>query len=299
MNHPVATRVLQFCAEGPFALFTNPAFKTERLSYDAMTPTAASGLVQAILWKPAVRVQIERIDVCEPIRKHTMTLNGVDQKIQAPKARHYEDPGSLVLDAVAHRMQMRETRLLDVKYVVHFRYVMTEHAGRDDNPVKFEEIFERRIQRGQFFKSPHFGLQQLEADCRPVQPGDRPLVTENRDLGMMPHHRIYSESSVETVWFHANLVEGVLWVPPPEEIGDDSPHAQQRAKDLALEREHEREGQLDDEFAELERRQRLELEELERLQARERAELARKRAAEKDSKRRGGRRNTPRGRTRS
>ena len=281
-----STRVLRFCAKGPFALFTDPAFKIERVTYDAMTPTAASGLVQAILWKPAVSVQIERIDVCAPIRKHTMTINGVDQKIRAPKRRHHDDPGEIVLDAVAHRMQMRETRLLDVKYVVHFRYVMTNKAGPEDNPVKFEEMFERRIHRGQFYKSPHFGLQQLAADCRPVQSGDRPLVDENRDLGMMPHHRIYGEDSVRTRWFHARLVEGTLWVPASEDIDDDSPHAQQKAKDRAVERQRERDTQLDDELAELERRQRLEREELERLQARERAELARKRAADKYAKRR-------------
>jgi CRISPR-associated protein Cas5d len=40
---------------GDAALFTRPEFKSERLTYPVITPTAAVGLLSAILWKPELR----------------------------------------------------------------------------------------------------------------------------------------------------------------------------------------------------------------------------------------------------
>ena len=40
---------------GDYALFTRPEMKVERVSYDVMTPSAARGLLEAILWHPGMR----------------------------------------------------------------------------------------------------------------------------------------------------------------------------------------------------------------------------------------------------
>ena len=40
---------------GPLACFTRPEMKVERVSYEVMTPSAARGVLEAILWKPAIR----------------------------------------------------------------------------------------------------------------------------------------------------------------------------------------------------------------------------------------------------
>ena len=36
---------------GDFACFTRPDLKVERMSYPCMTPSAARGILEAILWK--------------------------------------------------------------------------------------------------------------------------------------------------------------------------------------------------------------------------------------------------------
>ena len=46
---------------GERACFTRPEMKVERVSYDVMTPSAARGLLEAILWKPQIRWVIDRI----------------------------------------------------------------------------------------------------------------------------------------------------------------------------------------------------------------------------------------------
>ena len=53
---------------GEYACFTRPEMKVERVSYDVMTPSAARGILEAVLWKPAIRWIVERIDVLAPIR---------------------------------------------------------------------------------------------------------------------------------------------------------------------------------------------------------------------------------------
>ena len=39
---------------GEFALFTRPEMKVERVSYEMMTPAAARGILEAILWPSKV-----------------------------------------------------------------------------------------------------------------------------------------------------------------------------------------------------------------------------------------------------
>jgi CRISPR-associated protein Cas5d len=62
---------------GNNACFTRPEMKVERVSYDVMTPSAARGILEAILWKPAIRWQIIRIDVLKPIRWESVRRNEV------------------------------------------------------------------------------------------------------------------------------------------------------------------------------------------------------------------------------
>lgn len=274
------TKTLSFCAYGPFALFTCPSFKTEKVSYDVMTVPAARGIVQAILWKPAVNVIIERIIVCNPIRRGTITVNGVSTKVRMPNAHHFSgeaDPSELIQDAMAHRIQTRNTMLLDVRYVVEFHYEMTDLAGPEESSLKFEQMFERRLMRGSAFRLPHFGLQQHVANCRPVRPTDLP-IDDTKDLGRMPHYRIYGDDDVDTVWFDARMVHGVIDVPAPYDPSPTS--ASDGAGGLGPDR-----GDRSDDLGALERKQRLERDELERIQARERAELARARVAAREGRR--------------
>ena len=55
------SRVLGLRAFGPFACFTRPEFKVERVSYEVMTPSAARGAIEAVLWKPAIRWRIDSL----------------------------------------------------------------------------------------------------------------------------------------------------------------------------------------------------------------------------------------------
>ena len=67
-----------FCLEvwGDMACFTRPELKVERVSYDVITPSAARGIFDAILFKPyAMRWQVTKIEVLSPIRWTTIRLS--------------------------------------------------------------------------------------------------------------------------------------------------------------------------------------------------------------------------------
>ncbi len=62
---------------GDHACFTRPEMKVERVSYDVITPSAARAVFDAILWKPGIRWQIQRIEVLEPVRWISVRRNEV------------------------------------------------------------------------------------------------------------------------------------------------------------------------------------------------------------------------------
>ena len=68
---------------GEYACFTRPEMKTERVSYDCMTPSAARGLLESIYWHPGLMWRIDRIHVCRPIRFTNIRRNEVKDKISA------------------------------------------------------------------------------------------------------------------------------------------------------------------------------------------------------------------------
>ncbi len=53
---------------GEFACFTRPEVKAERVSYDVITPSAARGVFEAILWNPQIQWNVELIQVLNPIK---------------------------------------------------------------------------------------------------------------------------------------------------------------------------------------------------------------------------------------
>ena len=63
---------------GDYACFSRPEMKTERVSYDVMTPSAARGLIESIYWHPGLRYCIDRIHVLKPIRFTKPPLSRAD-----------------------------------------------------------------------------------------------------------------------------------------------------------------------------------------------------------------------------
>ena len=203
---------------GSYALFSRPELKTERVSYDVMTPSAARGLIEAIFWHPGLRYTIDRIHVCAPIRTMNLRRNEVKSTVSARAARTVMERGrgELYL-ATPDDIQQRAALLLrDVHYVIEAHFDMTPQAAPGDNPGKFQDILKRRIHRGQFYHQPCFGCREFPAQfrlCRDLPPCPEELKGE-RDLGYMLWDMDYADpENITPLFFRAKLVDGVLEIP--------------------------------------------------------------------------------------
>lgn len=135
---------------GDYACFTRPEMKTERVSYDVMTPSAARGLLESIYWHPGLRWVIDRIHVCAPIRFTNIRRNEVKDVISARRAKTVMEKGQGELYlAASESIQQRAAMVLrDVHYVIDAHFDMTDAAAPGDNPGKFQDIIKRRLEKG-------------------------------------------------------------------------------------------------------------------------------------------------------
>lgn len=146
---------------GPMACFTRPELKVERVSYEVMTPSAARGVLEAVLWKPAIRWRLERIHILAPIRWGQLRRNEVNSKLS-----ERSDFNNYCADE--DRAQRNTLYLRDVDYVVEARFELTPQAGPGDNLTKFVEMFQRRLEKGQHFHQPYLGCREFAAQVEPA-----------------------------------------------------------------------------------------------------------------------------------
>ena len=198
---------------GRNACFTRPEMKTERVSYDIMTPSAARGLVEAIYWHPGLHYHIDRIYLLNPIRFTNVRRNEVKSTLLASAALSAAKGGEVpVLDTTADIQQRAALLLQDVHYVIECHFTMTDKAAPGDNPGKFQDILRRRLHRGQCFHQPCFGCREFPANFR-EWPSDTPIpaLPVTQDLGFMLYDLDYSDpADIRSQFFRAKLVDGVL-----------------------------------------------------------------------------------------
>ncbi|MFE0257509.1 type I-C CRISPR-associated protein Cas5c [Streptomyces sp. NPDC059010] len=213
---------VQVEAWGPLACFTRPELKVERVSYPTMTPSAASGLLEAILWKPEIAYRIERIEQLKPVQWTTFRRNEVNNSVITKKT--YEDLSANTgyrYDVAEDRGQRVTVALRDVAYRIHATINATDRCSA---PLpKYRDQFDRRLQRGACFEQPHFGCREFAAFFGPrgsaeeagvVTPADRAGIPPIDEIGLMLHHIEYLPKGQERYhWFRARLERGVLHVP--------------------------------------------------------------------------------------
>jgi CRISPR-associated protein Cas5d len=205
---------------GELACFTRPELKTERVSYEIITPSAARGVLEAVLWKPAICWRIHRILVLRlpgfvQIRRNEVTRRAAVRTVLAASR------GGPVLDYYADddRAQRNTVALRDVDFAVEASFRLTARSGPDDNIRKFEDMIERRLERGQFHMQPYLGTREFPAIVERYE-GTPPPVHEDREYGEVLHDIRYTREGNTPVFFRARMVNGIVEVPEWEDAND-------------------------------------------------------------------------------
>ena len=209
--------------------------KVERVSYDLITPSAARAIFTAIFWKPAIRWNITKIEILKPIRWISVRRNEVG------KVASGSSSGILIED---ERQQRAGLFLRDVAYRIHAELEFIpppkrpkvlspvpeglidsdERAdwGRDENPGKYNSMFERRATKGQCFNQPYLGCREFSCSFRFIpeqlvaeEQLKAPAIDESRDLGYMLYDLDFTdEANIKPAFFRPTLKSGVIIVPP-------------------------------------------------------------------------------------
>jgi CRISPR-associated protein Cas5d len=214
---------------GELACFTRPEMKVERVSYPIMTPSAARGLLEAILYRPQFRWHIRRIAVKQPIRFVSFRRNEVKSRLSV---RNPEP-----LNAENDHTPRNTLALRNVEYVIEASLHLTPLANLprhkppsedepdgEDSLVKYLAMFQRRTEKGQCFAQPCFGCREFPAhfeladeSAMRVSPNPNP----DADLGLMLYD-VFDldvsadqqpgkvEAKPQITLFHAALKDGVL-----------------------------------------------------------------------------------------
>jgi CRISPR-associated protein Cas5d len=201
---------------GSMACFTRPEMKTERVSYDVMTPSAARGILEAIHWKPAIRWVIDRIHVLNEIKFDSIRRNEVEGKIPTRTVEQAMKGAEVDLHqyAAKERQQRASLVLRDVNYVIEAHFEMSEKAGPEDTPEKHYNMAIRRMREGQCFHRPYFGCREFPVEFELLEGNEVPAsrLKGERDLGWMLWD-IDFDKGMAPRFFRATMRDGVIEVP--------------------------------------------------------------------------------------
>ena len=209
----------EYCLEvwGDMACFTRPELKVERVSYDVITPSAARAVFESIFWKDAIRWEVTKIEVLNPIKWTAIRRN----EVGAVAGKNIK---SIYIEE--KRQQKNALLLKDVRYRIYAKLIfipvrdrknMKHDPGSDENPGKYNAMFERRAAKGQCFNQHYLGTREFAASFRLIDKnaGDlRPAIDENRDFGIMLYDMDFSDiKNVQPMFYRAKMVQGVIMVP--------------------------------------------------------------------------------------
>jgi len=205
--------IVRIKVEGDFACFTRPDLKVERMTYPCMTPSAARGILDCILWKPEFQWYVRKILVLNPVQFFSIKRNEINSK---------QSRNPIVIDEVdskgkpKYRSQRNSIILKNVAYVIEAS-VYQDPISQENPPKKYVEIFRRRIRKGQCWRRPYLGTREFYAEFMEVDGSEKP-ISDTIPIGSMFFDVFYNkEGWPEPVFFYdVSVKNGVLNCEVPE-----------------------------------------------------------------------------------
>lgn len=203
------SRIVRVKVTGGFACFTRPDLKVERMTYPCMTPSAARGVLDSILWKPEFQWYVRKIIVLNPVRFFAVKRNEINTK-----------QGRTPIIIEDKRAQRNSVILRDVAYIIEAsiyqkqpsdRNKPEKYIGRKGVDADHDGIFVRRVKKGQCWRRPYLGTREFPAEFMEPHGKEEPLK-ETIPIGSMLFDIFYHENGKpEPIFFHDVAVRnGIL-----------------------------------------------------------------------------------------
>lgn len=209
------SRIVKVKVTGDFACFTRPDLKVERMTYPCMTPSAARGILDSILWKPEFQWYVRRVIVLNPIRFATIKRNEINSK---------QGHNPIIIEE--KRAQRNSVVLKDVAYIIEASIYQEKqidknkpekYIGRKGIDADKDGIFVRRVKKGQCWRRPYLGVREFAAEFMGTDGTEEP-IKETIPIGGMLFDIFYDKSGkAEPLFFYDVAVRnGVLNCEVPE-----------------------------------------------------------------------------------
>ncbi len=156
---------IQLEISGPTAMWTRPDTGDAPVSYPAPTRSAAKGIFESIVWLKNAEVVPTRGEICSPLVFHTYSTNygGPLRKSKIMKTGSSYQLLATVLINVCYRLhavvrmdQVSDQRLSDRARV--------QQAAAWNGAHAYQEMFDRRLLKGQCFTIPCLGWREFVPD---------------------------------------------------------------------------------------------------------------------------------------
>src|SRR3990172_8047770 len=207
-------RIVRVKVKGDFACFTRPDLKVERMTYPCMTPSAARGILDSILWKPEFQWYVRRIIVLNSVRFTTIKRNEINSK---------QGRNPIVVDEVdsagkpKYRAQRNSVILRDVAYIIEASIFISNTLDKKayEKYVGMAEgregIFPRRVKKGQCWRRPYLGTREFSAEFMKPDGTEQP-IKETIPVGSMLFDIFYDANcKPEPLFFHDVAIrDGIL-----------------------------------------------------------------------------------------
>lgn len=221
---------------GDYACFSRPELKVERVSYDVPTPGALEGLIKSVYWKPSIRYIIDRIIVFHEPEFANIRRNEVKDKVlySAVRSQMNGKGGNPCINTSASRSQRAAMVLRNVCYGIEFHFELTGLRCEDegDGGAKHAAILRRRLQKGQWFRTPCLGCSEFPVRrLELVEDFDEALIADSVvdrgdvDLGYMCYRMEFEDKGMPlnnnwespefsdraaAVYYRPHMVRGVI-----------------------------------------------------------------------------------------
>jgi len=249
-----------------FACFTRPELKVERVSYPFMTPSAARGVLDAILFKhrtvgegptavktAAFRWHIRAITMIAPPGRSPTDPSHGTMSVRRNEVQGTIGPKSVLSQARAGRIEpclvdsggreaidganrtQRNTLLLrDVAYIISASIKLNATTDRLEF-IKYREMFLRRAESGQCFQQPYFGCREFVCNFTLPDGSEQPIGRFDGHHGLMLYDMLFPEpgqpqdseiTRPTPSFFAANVSNGVLHCDAAASSADGRPAIQ-------------------------------------------------------------------------
>ena len=163
-------------------MWTRPDSGDSPVSYPAPTYSACKGIFESILFGPDVEIIPTRVEICAPVQFHSYATNykgPLRQKKSIDLGNAYQMYSTVLIDVCY--------RLYAVVVPNHRKDTLSEKTLEWDRRTTspghaYQEIFNRRLQRGQCFAIPSLGLREFTASYfGPFRDGTK-VCTDMEDI---------------------------------------------------------------------------------------------------------------------